>query len=163
MNEIVKFYGPDEENGYLGNWYKADFLLDGRVFSCVEQYMMFKKAVIFGDEKMADKILREKSPLKMRAYGRKIENFEDVVWNGWRQSVVIDGLYAKFSQNEALCEQLLATGNSIIAECSPTDRVWGIGLCKNDNRSDNMSQWQGTNLLGFSLMIVREKLRSKNA
>ena len=44
MNEIVKFYGPDEENGYLGNWYKADFLLDGRVFSCVEQYMMFKKS-----------------------------------------------------------------------------------------------------------------------
>lgn len=48
---IVCFHNPDEENGVFSNWYPSIFTLDGLSFSSVEQYMMYSKAVLFGDRK----------------------------------------------------------------------------------------------------------------
>ena len=41
--EIICFHRPEEENGYLSNWYMSEFVVDGVKFSSMEQYMMFKK------------------------------------------------------------------------------------------------------------------------
>ena len=41
---LTGFHKPDEEYGYLSNWYITDFTIDGRVFSSMEQYMMYQKA-----------------------------------------------------------------------------------------------------------------------
>ena len=38
------------------------------------------------------------------------------------------------------------------------DRIWGIGLKQEDKRAADPIQWQGSNLLGFALMDVREQL-----
>ena len=65
---------------------------------------------------------------------------------------------AKFSQNEDLKKQLLATKKYILAECAVRDRIWGIGLSMRDRRRFNESEWQGQNLLGKALMSVRDKL-----
>ena len=35
-------------------------------------------------------------------------------------------------QNSALRSFLLSTGDKVLVEASPTDRVWGIGLGKNN-------------------------------
>lgn len=66
---------------------------------------------------------------------------------------------AKFSQNASLKEFLLSTGDSILTEGSPSDCIWGIGRVKSDPLSQDPSSWKGTNLLGFALMEVRDKLR----
>ena len=50
---IVCFHKPDEENGYLSNWYPATFTLNGISFTSVEQYMMYQKAVAFDDKEIA--------------------------------------------------------------------------------------------------------------
>lgn len=34
--EIICFHNPDEENGYLSNWYLADFNVDGIKYSSME-------------------------------------------------------------------------------------------------------------------------------
>lgn len=52
---IVCFHNPDEENGYLSNWYLSEFECDGIRFSSMEQYMMYQKAICFGDTKIAEK------------------------------------------------------------------------------------------------------------
>lgn len=39
--EIVCFHNPNEENGYLSNWYPSKFVVDGVSFSSMEQYMMY--------------------------------------------------------------------------------------------------------------------------
>lgn len=39
--KIVCFHSPDEENGYLSNWYRAGFTLNGVRFTSPEQYMMY--------------------------------------------------------------------------------------------------------------------------
>ena len=42
---IVCFHNPEEENGYLSNWYKAGFMVEKTEFSSMEQFMMYQKAV----------------------------------------------------------------------------------------------------------------------
>ena len=55
---------------------------------------------------------------------------------------------------------LLSTGENVLVEASPYDRVWGIGLKQEDKRAADPIQWQGSNLLGFALMDVREQLKA---
>ncbi len=76
-----------------------------------------------------------------------------------RQLVVYEGLLAKFSQNMKLKEQLKATGNAVLAECAVKDRIWGIGLSMNDQDRLDRAKWKGQNLLGYALMMVRDRLR----
>ena len=37
---MICFHNPEEENGYLSNWYLSEFTVDGIKFSSMEQYMM---------------------------------------------------------------------------------------------------------------------------
>lgn len=57
MTGIVCFHNPDEENGYLSNWYPSHFVVDGVEFSSMEQYMMYRKACCFNDAETAARIL----------------------------------------------------------------------------------------------------------
>ena len=39
---IICFHNPNEENGYLSNWYLSTFTVGGVTFSSMEQYMMYQ-------------------------------------------------------------------------------------------------------------------------
>ena len=54
---------------------------------------------------------------------------------------------------------LLGTGDAILAECSPTDKKWGIGIDIKDPSRMDISKWDGKNMLGRILMEVRDELR----
>ena len=88
-----------------------------------------------------------------------VAGYEDSIWSGIRQMVVYEGLIEKFSQNSELCEQLLSTGDTILAECAVRDRIWGIGLAMDDPKRLDPAQWRGQNLLGYALMMVRDQIR----
>ena len=156
--KIVCFHNPDEENGYLSNWYPSRFIVKNSVFSSMEQFMMDRKAVCFHDEASAAQILATEDVARIKELGRRVSNYDDHHWNGIRQIVVYEGLLAKFSQNEDLKEQLKATGDAVLAECAVKDRIWGIGLSMSDPDRMNRKKWQGQNLLGYALMMVRERL-----
>lgn len=155
---IICFHNPDEENGYLSNWYPVKFTVDSVGFSSMEQFMMYKKALYFGDYNIAKRILASNDVAYTKELGRLVSNYNESYWNGIRQIVVFEGLLAKFSQNESLKEQLKATNGSILAECAVKDRIWGIGLSMNDPNRLDINRWKGQNLLGYTLMIVRERL-----
>ena len=103
---VICFHNPDEENGYLSNWYPSPFTLDGVAFSSMEQYMMYRKAVCFGDDKVAAQILVTEDVAEIKTLGRLVSGYDESLWNGVRQIVVYEGLLAKFSQNSELGEQL---------------------------------------------------------
>ena len=131
-------------------------------FSSAEQYMMYKKAVCFGDWDTAKEILCTDDVAQIKELGRQVSDYSESYWNGIRQIVVFEGLLAKFSQNENLKNQLKATGDAILAECAVKDRIWGIGLSMKDSDRFEISRWKGQNLLGYTLMIVRERLKGYN-
>lgn len=142
----------------LSQWYGAPFRLEGRTFPTAEHYMMFRKATLFGDQESADKILAAPSPGAAKKLGRGVRGFVQGVWDEQRLSIVAAGNEAKFGQNPELLAFLLATGNKVLVEASPTDRVWGIGLAEDDPKAKNPLEWRGLNLLGFALMIARGRL-----
>ena len=156
--EVVCFHNPNEENGYLSNWYLSSFTVDEITFTSMEQYMMYCKATCFQDAEIARQILETEDVATIKALGRSVKGYDDNHWNGVRQIVVYQGLCAKFEQNEDLKYKLLSTGDALLAECAVRDRIWGIGLSMNDPDRLNRFKWQGQNLLGYALMRVRENL-----
>lgn len=157
--QIIGFHNPSEDYGFLSNWYLSDFQIDGITFTSMEQYMMYKKAVCFKDENIANQILAEKNVVKIKELGRLVSGYDEHIWNGVRQIIIYEGLLAKFSQNEFLKGRLLDTKNSILAECAVKDRIWGIGLSLTDPKRLIPSEWKGQNLLGYVLMMVRGRLK----
>lgn len=156
--EIVCFHNPDEDNGYLSNWYLSKFIVHGTEFSSLEQFMMYRKSVCFNDKATATEILSTDDVAEIKLLGRQVSNYDESTWNGIRQIVVYEGLIAKFSQNDELKTKLKATGSALLAECAVKDRIWGIGLSMKDNDRFDKSKWKGKNLLGYTLMMVREQL-----
>ena len=155
---VICFHNPDEENGYLSNWHPSRFTVNDITFSSMEQYMMYRKAECFKDKDAAEKILATDDVAQIKALGRLVADYNESYWNGVRQIIVFEGLLAKFSQNENLKERLKSTGNDILAECAVRDRIWGIGLSMKDPDRFETDKWNGQNLLGYALMMVRERL-----
>ena len=155
---IICFHNPDEENGYLSNWYRCTFEVNGIIFSSMEQFMMYKKAECFGDHLTGHRILETGDVAEIKSLGRQVIGYDDHVWNGIRQIVVYEGLLAKFSQNELLRRKLKMTEQMVLAECAVKDRIWGIGLSMKDLKRFDITQWRGQNLLGYALMEVRKRL-----
>ena len=162
MDKIICFHLIDEPNGFLSNWYPSPFTLDGHRFTSVEQYMMYRKAITFGDTETAQAILSTDNVGKIKALGRSVLGYSDTVWNGIRQIVVYRALLEKFRQNPELKSQLLATHPHTLAECALQDKIWGIGMTMHDEYRFEPDLWPGQNLLGFTLMMVREELIKEN-
>ena len=158
-HKAVFFHLPEEPHGYLSNWYPAPFMLDGIAFSSAEQYLMYNKCVIFGDLASAQAVLDTSDPARQQAIGRKAAGFNGTVWDGMKQIVAYRGLMAKFSQNEDLKTRLLDTGDAYLVECAHTDKIWACGIRLHEEARFDISKWRGQNLLGFTLMAVREALK----
>jgi hypothetical protein len=155
---IICFHNPNEENAYLSNWYPSLFRVEKKNFSSMEQFMMYRKAICFGDEAVATKILSTDDASQIKALGRQVSNYDEHIWNGIRQIVVYKGLLAKFSQNKDLKDRLKSTGEAILAECAVKDLIWSVGLSMKDPNRLDKTKWKGQNLLGYTLMMVRECL-----
>lgn len=151
------FFWTDKD--IYSNWYPSKFVVKNIVFDCCEQYMMYQKAMLFGDVEIAAEILEATHPKEHKELGRKVRGFDGDIWDAHRMRIMTEGCEAKFRQNPLLLEQLLATGNRQLVEASPYDKVWGIGMKENDPRATDPSQWQGLNLLGVALMKARQNLR----
>jgi ribA/ribD-fused uncharacterized protein len=142
----------------LSQWYPAEFELDGQRYASAEHFMMASKARLFGDEEALKRILQAESPDAAKGFGRKVRGFDERTWEEKRFELVVAGNVGKFAQNPALRRFLLETGRRVLVEASPLDRIWGIGLARDDPRAERPSAWCGLNLLGFALMVARQKL-----
>ncbi|GAA3842827.1 NADAR family protein [Sphaerisporangium flaviroseum] len=148
-------------DGCLSQWWPADFAVDGVVYRTAEHFMMAGKARLFGDEETAAAIVAADHPKQAKDLGRRVRGFEEETWVSARFDLVVRGNLAKFGQHADLREFLLGTGERVLVEASPVDRIWGIGLAADDERAERPELWQGLNLLGFALMEVRQVLRQQ--
>ncbi len=155
------FWGHRREpDGVFSQWWPCRFEVDGQLYTTAEQFMMAGKARLFGDAEALAAILAEGDPAECKKLGRRVRGFDDTSWARARFELVVSGNLAKFGQSEHLAAILLSTGDDLLVEASPTDRVWGIGLRASDPRARDPHTWRGTNLLGFALVRVRGLLRA---
>jgi ribA/ribD-fused uncharacterized protein len=87
-----------------------------------------------------------------------VRGFDADRWDAARWEIVVRGNLAKFRQNPELGAFLANTGDRVLVEASPVDRIWGIGLAEDDARAQDPERWRGINLLGFALMEARARL-----
>ncbi|AEV84062.1 hypothetical protein ACWT_3039 [Actinoplanes sp. SE50] len=144
----------------LSQWSPEGCTVDGIRYATAEHYMMWSKAVLFGDTAAAERILAAGHPRDAKLLGGRVTPFDEPTWRARRTDIVTRGNLAKFGQHPDLAAFLLGTGDRVLVEASPTDRIWGIGLTRDDPRAADPARWRGLNLLGFALMTVRERLRA---
>lgn len=165
--EYVFFWGHRQRRdgqidaSCLSQWFPAPFELDGVCYRTAEHWMMAGKARLFEDAESLERILAAETPDAAKRLGRRVRGFDEATWERARFELVVAGSVAKFTRHERLGAFLLATADKVLVEASPTDRVWGIGLAREDARAGDPRQWQGENLLGFALMLARDTLRSR--
>ena len=117
---------------------------------------MASKARLMGDEKTRCKIMKERSPIKIKSLGRRVAPFNQQLWEKERFHVVFAGNMLKFTQDDRLRKKLKDTSSKILVEAAPKDKIWGIGLSAKDAKAGK--EWKGQNLLGKALMKVRHTL-----
>lgn len=158
--KFVFFWKLHHSNEEFSNWYPKEFVIEGIRYNCVEQYMMAKKAILFGDITVYQQIMSESDPGKCKELGKLVRNFDSATWDSCKREIVFNANYAKFTQNPDLMAKLKATGNAIIAEASPGDKIWGIGMAADDPAARCPNRWAGQNLLGGILQEIRDSEES---
>jgi ribA/ribD-fused uncharacterized protein len=145
----------------FSQFWPCSFVLGAQRYHFAEQWMMASKARLFGDAEACQGILRATAPLECKRIGRTVRGFDDARWHEHRFELVTVGNVAKFEQDPALAAYLLATGEEILVEASPRDRIWGIGLGRDHPAAQDPLLWRGQNLLGFALVRTRAILRGE--
>ena len=161
--EYVFFWLDNEKYGEFSNWYQREFVIDDFRYFCVEQYMMAQKAKLFHDSVRYTAILRANSPKDCKALGKQVTPFDVKVWDAVKYDIVKTGNKAKFEQNPDLMNLLLSTGDRIMAEASPKDKIWGIALDAETAKHINPEAWPGQNLLGKILMELKAEYRKEQS
>lgn len=161
-NKLFTFFWK----GSFSQWHMSTFKEKSSLgiieYCCAEQYMMAKKALLFNDYLTYDKIMASKNPKEIKDLGRLIFTFDQEKWDKVKFSIVYRGNVLKFNQNTDLLIKLFDTGNTILVEASPYDKVWGIGMSEDNLDTLDMNKWEGENLLGKALTSVRDYLRASH-
>ncbi|MGW3123294.1 NADAR family protein [Streptomyces sp. NPDC001107] len=145
----------------LSQWWPSPFTVDGVTYGTAEHWMMAAKARLFSDAEAERRILAAGHPSQAKKAGRLVRGFDEEIWERERFGIVVDGSVHKFAAHADLREFLVNTGDRVLVEASPVDRVWGIGLAADDEAAADPERWRGPNLLGFALMAARERLREE--
>lgn len=160
--DTIYFYSHRGPFGDFSNFWSSPFTDPdtGLNYWCSEQFFMKAKQELFDPENtiLGQAIMNSTSATHIKRLGRSVQNYDDRVWSEHRYQIMVKGLYYKFSQSPELRARLISTGTYRLAEASPTDTIWGIGLSIVDAQSGK--PWRGQNLLGQALMEVRSKLQA---
>ncbi len=154
---LTFFWTHREEASHAecSQFYPREMTIEAVVFCCCEQWMHWRKALLFGDTAIAEAILAERDPAEQKSLGRKVTGFSAPAWSAVARDIVFRGNVAKFSQHPDLLEKLRETCGTTLVEASPHDRIWGIGLARDDPRAAQRSSWLGSNWLGEIVSEVR--------
>lgn len=146
---------------YMSNWYICKFAdpITNVIFDNTEQAFMWYKANFFKDIETQLKLEKQMHPKDAKQLGREVKNYNEIGWECVRYGYMVYVNYLKYTQNDDLKQKLVSTENKILVEASKTDMVWGVGLAADDPRILDDKNWTGRNLLGKSIMDVRNIIK----
>src|SRR4026209_108302 len=80
--EFLFFWGhtPKQEavidKSCFSQWFPSPFTVEGTIYLTAEHWMMARKAELFNDSEMREKILYSEKPSVAKELGRKVKNFD---------------------------------------------------------------------------------------
>lgn len=153
--EAVAFYG---RHSIFSNHFLCNFSVGDIFFNSIEQFLAYRRATIAGDSALAQDALNSMDPVDSKKILTTLKTAQsEDTWLEKRHDVLFSGLYAKFTQNQPLMNYLLDSESRQLGKAS-RDLTWGIGLTLTHKRVLDTSLWKGNNLLGKTLMEVRQDI-----
>lgn len=143
--KTIRFYRVDDEYGCFSNFSPHPIRMKGEVWPTSEHYFQAQK---FAGTEHEEEIRLLKSPMIAARMGRDRKRPLRPDWESVKDEIMFEAVRAKFAQYEELRKILLATGDAEIIEHTSKDNYWGDG-----------GDGSGRNMLGKTLMLVREELR----
>ena len=122
--QYLAFHG---EWSPFSNFHHSPFNIEGQSYHSAEQWIQSRKALLFDDSYTANLILKADTPLECKKLGYQINGFDMQRWWAEGYETCLEGIKAKFSQNEPLMNMLKSTSLKIIVEAS-LDKLWGMGI-----------------------------------
>lgn len=159
VGKVLAFYSFRD---WPSNHYLCWFAVHDVEFNCMEQFLMYTKAMHFGDREIAAKILAEPVPQKQKLLGRQVKGYVDDSWKANRERYCEYGLKAKYCQNLNLLVKLLVTRGLSLVEASSKDFAWGCGFDEDHPDIDKPNLYPGENILGRAHDTVRAYLEPLN-
>jgi len=162
MTSILKYISFNKASTcFLNTSYPCNFSFNNTTYTSSLQFYVKRKQEILDrfNNDLSNKILYTTQPKKLLEYSRKINKYNKYIWTvPLRYRIMTYANTLKFIQNKHLADKLLETNNHIILY-EADDKVWGIF---NSEPCDDIFEEDrgGQNLLGYSLMEVREQLKS---
>ena len=144
----------------FSNWRSCLVRYKGHTFRSVEQAYQYAKAVHVNDTSSALKLRYTTDPRRAKDIGSKVTGLGDSNWDIVKFDVMKELVEIKFTNNRDLQEELLKTGNKILAE-SGFDQLYAIGLPITHKDIFNKEKWSGKNKLGQILCKVRSIILNK--
>ena len=146
MADEINFYIREEPYGWLSNFERTPFTLDGIMYYPTNEHFYqsqkaFNPAIQEWIRTASNAWLAMKAGCSLRE-GKELRGD----WQEIKLKIMYKGLQAKF-KNPELREKLLLTGDLPIHEDSPDDYFWGK---------------KGQDWLGKLLCKVRDELRNQN-
>jgi N-glycosidase YbiA len=158
-NRILYFARDRQLFGFLSHFHASPIELDGEIWPTVEHYYQAQKSF---DAEYRQAIRAAASPGKAKRLAAPPDAPRRVSYHSWfrkhgaeprsdwhevKLEIMRRADSAKYSQNPALAELLLATDKAELIEDSPSEPFWGIGR-----------DGQGLNWAGRILMEIRDDL-----
>lgn len=162
--------GLREVNDYLlvwgtrniySNYYYTQFWHKGNFYRWSEQAIMYRKAKLFGEDRIAEDIMDADTPKECKELGDSevFRKYEEE-WIKIRERVYYEVLFDKFSVERQRCE-LVNTGSLHIVYATMSDSLLGIGVSEKSENATQPEKWEGINMLGNVLMRVRSVLNGQ--
>ena len=154
-DQLTVFYS---KHSVFSNFHALDVDIEGIRYCCNEKYFQRAKALHFGDDECAAKIMTETDPHKISDLGKKVRGYKKELWEKQAEKVLRRVNHAKYLQHPHAKQALLDTEDREIGEASP-DPFYGIGIRLSAPQVTQRHAWTGQNVMGKILQEVRGILK----
>jgi ribA/ribD-fused uncharacterized protein len=142
----ILFNSKSKEWCWLSNFFISPFVIQGKEYPTVEHWFQSQK---FSNPELQERVRTAPTAAQAKKVGRTRDASFLENWDSVKETILYEGLKAKFDQNIVLQNLLLKTDSEELIEQSPWDSYWGSGRTG-----------KGKNRMGFLLMKLRSELSS---
>ena len=143
---VINFYSTTGEHGCFSNFSRHSIFLAGKRWPTSEHFF---QAMKFAGTEHEETVRLCKTPMQAAEMGRSRKLPLRREWESVKDKIMLEAVWAKFSQHDDLKAILLGTGDAKLVEHTERDAYWGDG-----------GDGSGRNRLGQILMQIREQLRA---